>query len=233
MSSARRPRVVRQHLRSRCCYNLFRLNVDKFLDWLKWTEIYNCPSSYSSLLIRAAFHLETSNFILNCIWYLLSYDISAKIQDLIVPTVLWKLQSLWTSPLTLVFVNCGINSEMAFSPFRSQYHHFSLLSSDCEFNSHISHVYSDVCINTRVIFIPNQFILVQQCYTTRNKFFKCTYIHQCLFHLKLANIQHGDRIEAVVASLQETEPTESNPSSAYTFYRRITVLQVLRGKGGR
>ena len=145
------------------------------------------------------------------------------------------------TPLTLVFVNYGINSKMAFPPFRSQYHsfsiecnsHFSLLSSDCEFNCHISHVYSDVCINTRAIFIPNQFILVQQCHTTRDKFFKCTYIHQCLFHLKLSNTQHGDRIEAVVASLQETEPTESNPSSAYTFYRRITVLQILRGKGGR
>ena len=57
------------------------------------------------------------------------------------------------------------------------------------------------------------FIHVQQCdYIYQNKFFKCTYVHPCLFHSKLCSamvcwpiIQHGVRIEAVFASLQQGE----------------------------
>ena len=113
--------------------------------------------------------------------------------------MLENFKSQWASPWTLICVNRDINSEMALPIFQFQYHnfsiecnsHFSLLSSDCEFNSHISHVCSNVCINTSVISIPNHFILVQQCECFyQNKLFKCAYIHLCLFHSKLSNIQH-------------------------------------------
>ena len=57
--------------------------------------------------------------------------------------------------------------------------HFSFLLSDCQFNSPISYVYSDDCINTSIIFSPNQFIIVQQLNTTKNK-----YVHMWLCHWK-------------------------------------------------
>ena len=59
--------------------------------------------------------------------------------------------------------------------------------------------------------------------STRNKFFKCTYIHPRLFHCTFQStlvcwpiMQHGVRIEAVFASLQQGEHmVESMQSPAY------------------
>ena len=102
--------------------------------------------------------------------------------------------------MTLKSARHDANSEMVFLTFRSQSDsfsiecnsHFSSLSSDCELCSHISHVYSDICINTCVNSNPylTSYLYSNMTTSTRNKFFKCTYVHLCLSHLKLSNIQH-------------------------------------------
>ena len=53
--------------------------------------------------------------------------------------------------------------------------------------------YCCMCIQTTAFPVHIQFIHVQQCdYIYQNKFFKCTYVHLCLFHSKpVQHIQHS------------------------------------------
>ena len=73
------------------------------------------------------------------------------------------------------------------------------------------------------------FQLVQQCdYIYQNKFFKCTYVHLCLFHLKL--LQHAPvPFSNVLLTNNSTHPRTAKPFLRHAHYVAASRVRSLEG----